>query len=262
MPPKIDELRKKVNELNRLQAEVRQLRAETGTQQQILVRLQVLEVSLTKLRQLGTDVNFFGSSTVQWQDTKSLTKAIGTSGANTPTDSTAKNDALAGFINWLMENNIARVLSEPNIVMLDGRPASFSVGGEIPIPARDDSKNAVEFRPFGTQVDIVPTTQGNNRVRLELRARVSEIDDARSIKIGDSRVPGITVRQCDTAVETEFGKSVVLNGITERREKATKRDGGRVTNEIVDVALLFVVTPELVDAPTTASMPHHRPAPK
>src|SRR5689334_16589250 len=80
--PKIDELRKKVNELNRLQAEVRQLRAETGSQQQILVRLQMLEVSLTKLRKLGTDINFLGSSTFKLQDIESLTKAIETSSSN------------------------------------------------------------------------------------------------------------------------------------------------------------------------------------
>ena len=90
--------------------------------------------------------------------------------------------------------------------MLDGQPASLNIGCEIPIPARGDSKSAVEFQQVGTQVDILPTALGNDRVRLQVRARVSDEDESRSVEVGGSHVPAITVRQCDTAVETEFGR--------------------------------------------------------
>src|SRR5438270_3059521 len=42
-------LKQKLSELERLQREIRQLRAETGTGSQIVVRVQMLEVSLSKL---------------------------------------------------------------------------------------------------------------------------------------------------------------------------------------------------------------------
>jgi Flp pilus assembly secretin CpaC len=260
--PKLEELRNKQIELNRLQAEVRQLRAETGTPQQILVHLQMLEVSLTKLRKLGTDVSFFGSGSTKLESVESLTKAIESSCEKLPTGSAGKNDALLGFINWMKENNIAKTLSEPTIVVLDGRPAQFNVGREIPVPARGDSKSAVEFQQVGTQVDIVPIAQGNNRVRLELRARVSEEDDSRSLEIGGSHVPAIDVRQIDTAVETELGKSVVLNGFVEQIKTTVEQQGGETTDETVDVALLFVVTPELLDDPRTANLPYGPSVPK
>jgi pilus assembly protein CpaC len=258
----MEDLRKRLDELNRLQAEVRQLRAETGTPDQILVRLQVLEVSLTKMRSLGMDVSFFGSENTRVEDLKSLTKALDGSDSKLPHHPAGKKDALLGFIDWLKDNNIAKVISEPTMVMLDGRPAQFNVGGEIPVPARGDSKSAVEFQQVGTQGDIGPVAQGNTRVRLDLRARLSETDDSRSIEIGGSHVSGISVRQCDTAIETEFGKSVVLNGFTERLEETVEHEGGTTTDEVVDIALLFVVTPELFDEPKSASVPSSPPTAK
>src|SRR4051812_10138011 len=48
--PERTELQLKLEQLAQLQGEIRQLRAETGRGQQILVRVKMLEVSLTKLR--------------------------------------------------------------------------------------------------------------------------------------------------------------------------------------------------------------------
>ena len=69
-------------------------------------------------------------------------------------------------------------------------------------------------------------------------------------------VPAIDVRQIDTAVETELGKSVVLNGFVEQITTTVEQQGGKTTDETVDVALLFVVTPELVEDPRTANLPY------
>ena len=45
------------------------------------------------------------------------------------------NTTFFGFLDWLQQNNIAKTLSEPNIMAVSGRPAQFNVGGEIPIVA-------------------------------------------------------------------------------------------------------------------------------
>src|SRR4029078_4443318 len=80
------------------------------------------------------------------------------------------------FMDALKQNNVAKLLAEPTVVVVSGRPGSFNVGGEFPIPAKDGSKAAVEFRKFGTQLDLVALALGDNLVRLEVRTRVSEID--------------------------------------------------------------------------------------
>jgi pilus assembly protein CpaC len=112
------------------------------------------------------------------------------------------NNAFFGYIDWLQENRIAKILAEPNIVAVSGRPAQFNVGGEIPIVVPQSLGTAsIEFKPFGTQIDFLPIVLGNGNIRLEVRPRISEIDDSRSVVIQNFTIPSLTVRQVDTAVE-------------------------------------------------------------
>jgi hypothetical protein len=80
---------------------------------------------------------------------------------------------------------------------------------------------------------------------------VSELDDTHSIGAEGSRIPAITVRECDTAVETSFGEPVIINGLVETYFEAIETEHG-VADEQNEVALLIVVTPERVDAKKSA----------
>lgn len=229
-------LQQKLAEAARLQSEIQKLRAELGQSQQILIKVRALEVSLTKLRKLGVGA-----------DSSDLRKAIEAS-SKSSSDGQPYTNAVgtpSSFVDSLIANNVARVLAEPNIVTLSGRPAQFFCGSEIPLPGRE-ANATVEFRKCGTEVDLLAISTGDSRVRLEVRARVSECDYGHSIRVGDSSIPGLRVRQCDTAVETKFGQPVVLDGTVEKRFETIDSEAGRreVENEI---ALVFVVTPELVD---------------
>src|SRR5688572_29110129 len=117
----------------------------------------MLEVSRTKLRKMGTDL------------------------PNAP-GKTSNAKTMKAYLDWLEENRVAKEISRPNIVVNNGRPASFFVGGEVPIPTRDDANTAVEFRKFGTEVDLLATAADNEQVRMELRIKVSQLDDSHAIK--------------------------------------------------------------------------------
>jgi pilus assembly protein CpaC len=182
------------------------------------------------------------------------------------------NDALC-VVDWMTDNNIGKIMSEPTIVVLEGRPAQFQVGGEFPMPAKDTSK-VVEYQPFGTQIDLLATSLGDDRVRLELRTRVSEVDEGSSIQVNGMKCPRLSVRQIDTGIVSTFGQPTVLTGMIKVRTetiritsgvgevanrvrgKASTRD---VTNEI---CLMLVVTPERVDAPETAQRPVRQTTPR
>jgi len=237
------ELERKLTELKELQQQIDALRSEIGTSQQILVKVQMLEVSLTKMRQMGIEFSFVPGMSSRVDSLSDLQKlARGGSGLNA--------QASSNLINWLCENNVAKVLSRPNIVVVSGRPAQFCVGGEIPVPARNESQ-AIEFQKFGTELDLVACALGDDRVRIEIRTRVSELDEAHSIHIGDSLVPALNVRQLDTAIESEFGQSTMLSGAIQNRTEAVRRTGKDGKTEVEDrnneVALVVIVTPEAVD---------------
>jgi Flp pilus assembly secretin CpaC len=248
-------LKQKLAELNCLQSEIDELRAATGTPQQILVKLQAIEVSRTKMRKLGFDFATLQEGQAAKSSVQAAPTAPGTASfaGLTINDSAVVNE----FIEQLRASNIAKVLAEPNLLAVSGRPASFNVGGEVPLPTQPGSKQAVEFKALGTQVDVVAVAQGDHRVRLELRARIGEIDYSKQLEVEGTKIPAISVRQIDTSVNLKFGQSGVLSGLVQKRTERQQRE-----DEVIDVEneieLLFVVTPELIASTNT---PQHASTP-
>jgi pilus assembly protein CpaC len=244
-----------------------------GGVQQILLKVKVLEISRTKLRQMDTDFawldsngSFFsqGVSGILNQTsngTGGFQSVVDTAGKSIEFGVVGDDGAFFGFLDWLQQNNIGKILSEPNITAVSGRPAQFIVGGEIPIVVPQSLGTAsIEYKPFGTQIDFLPIVLGNGNIRLEVRPRVSEIDDTRSVIIQDFVVPALTVRQADTAVEMKAGQTFALAGLVQERTEAQNRGIPYISdlpvvglpfrsvhNEVNEVELLILVTPEFVD---------------
>jgi pilus assembly protein CpaC len=234
--------------MDRLQRDIIRLRAATGTAQQVLVKVQMIEVSLTHLQRMGMDTEWFANGYVSGPEIRKLLDEIGAR-AETPLAepvTTAEPSDSWLFVDWLKRSSLAKVLSEPTLVTVSGRPASVHVGGEFPLPANDDTKTAVGFRTFGTELEVQALALGDNQVRLEVNTRVSAVDYSRAIEIDGVRIPGLKVRRCDTGVELSFGQTAVLTGLVEQRTEAHQDDGGQMEDVIVDVGLMVVVTPELV----------------
>ncbi|MEM6331161.1 MAG: hypothetical protein AAF790_13045, partial [Planctomycetota bacterium] len=186
---------------------------------------------------------------------------------------TSGADGLIGFIDALQQNNIAKILAEPNIVAVSGRPAQFNEGGEIPILIPQGlGQISVEYKPFGTQVDFLPIVLGNGNIRLEVRPRVSDLDPSNGVTIDNVSVPALTVREVDTAVEMKAGQTFALAGLIQRRTESVNRGlpflsdvpviGApfrRVQEEVNEIELLILVTPEFVDAMEPHEAPHCYP---
>lgn len=253
-----------------------------GGVQQVLLKVKIYEVSRSKLRRLGADFGFTGEHGYFGTSVSGLINNIGSGGnplgitqaaigTKAITDTAGQtvefaitdgNDAMFGFLDALQRKNIAKILAEPNIVAVSGRPAQFNEGGEIPIIVPQSLGNvAIEYKPFGTQVDFLPIVLGNGKIRLEVRPRVSDLDFGNAVVINNTQVPALTVRQVDTAVEMNAGQTFAIAGLIQQRTTGTVSGvpllmdvpiiGGafrRNSDETEEVELLILVTPEFVDA--------------
>ncbi len=243
-----------------------------GGVQQVLLKVKVMEVSRTKLRNLGVDwAQISGSSFVSSSISgliSAVSPASGTSGVSVNAAGDTMrfgvvdgNNAFFAFLEALEQNNVAKILADPTITAISGRPAHFNVGGELPIVIPSGLGQAtVEYKAFGTQVDFLPIVLGNGNIRLEVRPRVSEIDDTRSIEVQGFTVPALKVREVDTGVELKAGQTLALAGLVQTRIDALERSIPYVGNlpylgaafrsveeQINEIELLILVTPEFVD---------------
>lgn len=236
-----------------------------GGVQQIMLQVRVLEVSRTKLRELGFDFDVAGSNGSFF--TSAVSGLLSPGGVPLGNDTlrfgiAGNNSNFLGLVDALQQKNCVKVMAEPNLVTASGRPSSFLVGGEFPIlvPAGFGTVS-IEYKQFGTKLDFVPIVMGNGQLRLEMRVEVSELDSAAGVTIDSFTVPGLRTRRADTGVTMNAGQTLALAGLVQNRIE-TEHKGlpfvsdlpylgvpfRRVEDRNNEIELLIMVTPELVDA--------------
>jgi len=221
----------------------------TGAQQ-VVIRLQIAEVSRKVTKELGFDLflqgnsftfqsgaltglglfsNRFGTGSTVGSTLGTL-GGNGTKGANTfsngfstttasGTTSTYPNGpsarSTAGSVEALEQQGLIKILAEPNLTALSGEPASFLAGGQFPIPSGKDNQGnvAVTLQPYGVSLAFTPVVLSQGRISLRINAEVSEIDNSVALVEAGFSVPGLTVRQAQTTVEIPSGGSLVLGGL-------------------------------------------------
>lgn len=233
--------------------------------QQVLLHTKLMEVSRTKLRELGIDWSFNGN-------TLSISSNPGGIGGGVPQATGGalqggfQSAIVAGDFNALLaalrRDSLVKLLAEPTVVATHGRPARFSVGGEVPLSVPSGfGAFTIEYKEFGTSVDFLPFVVGPGRIRLEVRPEVSEPDSSRGIVSNGVVLPAFTIRYVETAVEMQSGQTFAIAGLLQSRNE-TQTDKIPLLGELPymgalfrkvrvlqnDIELLITVTPEFVEA--------------
>jgi pilus assembly protein CpaC len=166
------------------------------------------------------------------------------------------------FLQALKTENVVKLLAEPRIVTLSGRPASFLSGGEqaIPVPA-GLGQVGVQFEEFGTRLNFLPVLLGEGKIHLEVEPEVSNLDANFGTTINGTTVPGRKTQRVHTTVELEDGQTFVIGGLIQRDLTGSTSKVPALgelpfigvafsSNTITETEqeLVVLVTPHLVDA--------------
>jgi len=125
------------------------------------------------------------------------------------------------FMDLLKQQNLGRVLAEPNLVTTSGQQASFLAGGEYPIPVPQSGTGGaatitVEYKKFGVQLEFTPTVLNEGKIAVKVHPVVSEIDNTfgQSFTLpGGYVVPGLRTREMNTHVEVQDGQTFAIAGL-------------------------------------------------
>lgn len=265
-----------------------------GGVQTVLLHVKVMEVSRTKLRRLGFDwakitggnmVTSGVSGMIVPPYSPQLPSGVtGNTPPSAPAATTPINGTFAfnivngtsaffGVLDALRHDSLMKIMAEPTLVAESGRAASFNSGGEIPVPTPQSLGTlSIDWKQYGTQIDFVPIVLGNGKIRLEVRPYVSELDYATGTTISGTTVPGIKSRKADTAVEMMAGQTLAIAGLVQSRLESENiglpwisevpylgAAFRKVRENVNEVELLILVTPELVDAMDASEVPQCGP---
>ena len=193
-------------------------------QQQVMLKVKVVEVSRNILRELGVELNS-GSTTLtagsgQFRSSFSTAAGSGLTADPLGVASIVHNSGgVIGPIQLLLraldESGKVNTLAEPNLTAISGEQAGFLAGGEFPIPtARDLEGNVtLTYKPFGVALNFKPTVLSDDRINLQLQTEVSALSSANGYTLGATIIPGLSVRRAATTVEMGSGGSLMIAGL-------------------------------------------------
>jgi pilus assembly protein CpaC len=220
-------------------------------EKQVMLKVRIAELKRSAIRQLGADFNFDVGDLM-------LGSALAGSG-NIMATGTFNDDSFSLALKALTGNGNAKILAEPNLVVLSGQTADFISGGQFAVPTivgvGGAQASTTTFKGFGTQLSFSPTVLDNDRIRLNVSPSFSTLNSANSV----AGIFGVDTRSVNTTVELREGQVLAIAGLLQEQQRG---DSSRVPllgdtkllrplfeTKVVsrdETELLILVSPELV----------------
>jgi Flp pilus assembly secretin CpaC len=167
---------------------------------------------------------------------------------------------IAPTLNLLMQEGHARELSSPDLVTSPGAPATFLVGGQIPVVTSTALGQVnVTYKDYGVQLNVTPNILGNGSVETKVAPQISDLDYTNAVIVSGFLIPALKVSQLSTDVITRPGESILMGGLVRRLETRTITKipllssipilGKLFTSTAYqhnDSDVIFVMTPEII----------------
>jgi hypothetical protein len=212
-------LSRKEAELECLQEEVDRLRVLTGQVPIVVIEIVAIEVDRAKL---GLKARDFDTMVGFAQPAPEVVPVSTISGwTKGQPDLSPRSAAGSGIVEsnpWrlplfreLREKGAINVLAHPTVQTATHRPASASVGGEIPIRVKSSTGEiSIRSIPFGTRVEVRAVVLPNHRIRLQSLLELTKIDGEGVVDDDGTAYPGLSSRRLNTEVEMQLGQTLAV----------------------------------------------------
>ncbi|RYB07665.1 type II and III secretion system protein family protein [Lichenibacterium ramalinae] len=204
-------------------------------QDQVTLKVQVVEVQRTVLKQLGISLTggsvntggFSGSASSFGLPSANNSYNVGSSaysnGLNAALSWVGQKNALNSTIQALERTGVAHVLAEPNVTAVSGESARFTAGGTLPLatsssidPTTKVCTTTYTQTPYGVTLNFTPTVLSEGRISLHIETQVAEPDPSYASASGCANTVGFRNRTNVTTVELPSGGSIVTAGLIQQ----------------------------------------------
>jgi type II secretory pathway component GspD/PulD (secretin) len=200
--------------------QVRSIIEELDTAQpQVLIQVLLAEITLDSLGELGIEWNHGGSK-------GDVNYGIGTDFgvANQLKTLGGYSTAVSGtdfnfLLRALRTDGRLEVLSRPQIVTADNKPATINIGSRIPlitdsrVTPQGDTINSFRYEDVGVNLTVTPKISPDGFVKMELGTTNSALSSS-TVEINSSAtVPIINQRRANTTVSVQSGQTIIIGGL-------------------------------------------------
>ncbi len=170
----------------------------------------------------------------------------------------------------LLQTNKARILSNPSVLVLDGRQAKIQIGQRIPVVettvTQSTATESILYFPVGIVLNLRPRLNSDgSEVSMLVETIVSSVRATPTGGTAVTRAPEVDSRQVQTIVRVHNDTPFIIGGLTSNEETIDQRGvpllsqipylGALFRREIKEKTrreIIIVVTPHLVPEDTKA----------
>lgn len=131
-----------------------------------------------------------------------------------------RSTRLDAVIDFMVREGRAKIVSRPNIIVINGESASFHSGGRILVPVGQGLNNVtVEEKTYGVNLKVLPYgDRKSNLIKTKVQVEVSTVDWANGVKYSEGTLPAFKERTIDTQIDIKLGKTIVIGGMLMEEE--------------------------------------------
>lgn len=183
---------------------------------QVTLQVRIVQMSRSLSNKLGVNWTALGNlGTIGTLPALGLTLNGGVAALN---GTLSRGLSIAGALDALASDGLLRILAEPNLTVISGQPASFLVGGEIPVPVPgQNGQVTVEYKNYGVSLKFQPTVFTDGRINIHVAPEVSEPSTTSTVAITAAnqtfQVPSFNVSRAETTVQLGSGQSFAIGGL-------------------------------------------------
>ncbi|HQB64867.1 MAG: secretin and TonB N-terminal domain-containing protein [Candidatus Cloacimonadales bacterium] len=112
-------------------------------------------------------------------------------------------------IDWLLQNNAAKLLTDAHVTALNGEEAEIFIGEVIPFVVTDNDKQVqVEREETGIKLTILPVVNADGMITAKINPEVSSVTD-----LVGGYVPRTKQRRVNSTVTVPNGEKILVGGL-------------------------------------------------
>ena len=190
-------------------------------EQQIVIEAKVVDITDSGAKDLGIEWGGeFGTlSTLSLVETRSATPDrasefghLGRTGLS-----------IGGKLKGVISSGKGKVLASPNVLALDGKPASIFIGDEIKYVTRVDQTDngttvTTETARVGVQLHCISRISSDGYITMNLHPEVSILTGWKELPLVALALPEISRRFVDSTIRVKDGETIVIGGLIKNEE--------------------------------------------
>lgn len=195
---------------------------------EVVIDLEIMEVSRVKLKDLGVELDQYGVG-LRYSGVEGESDWIKLKNIDFSRPENFQILLPAAFLRLMESDSDTKIIAQPRLRGVEGEEINYLVGDKIPIPrttftpiaaggVSQQPVTSFEYRDVGIEVNITPRIHTEKEITLNLEVKINALGGS-----GFADIPIITTREVKNVIRLRDGETNLMAGLLKDEERKMKK---------------------------------------